>query len=130
MTRFTKDGKRLVQEHFVAIYVFHAIFGYFYKPECEEANELDRTLLDDPNFVNDIYAAIHSLPEPCGKVLLERLALKSYKEIAKELGIKVIMAQEHEHTAWRLIRRLERTKALRHYTYGFKKWEEEMEGED
>ena len=127
MTRFTKDGKMLEQEQFVAIYVFHAIFGYFYKPECEEANELDRELLRDPHFVSDIYSAIESLPEPCGKVMLERLGLKSYKDIAKMLGIRVIMVQEHEHTAWKLIRRPERTKNLRYYTEGFKKWEESFQ---
>lgn len=130
MTTFTKDGKRLEQEQIVSLFVFHGVFGYHYITECEEANELDRVLLKDPNFVSDIYAAINSLPEPCGKVMLERLAMKSYREIAKELGIRVIMVQEHEHTAWKLIRRPERTKVLRHYTEGFKKWEEEMEGED
>ena len=128
MTTFTKDGKGLEHEQIVALCVFHGIFGYHYKPECEEANELDRALFKDPNFVSDIYSAINNLPEPCGKVLLERLAMKSYKDIAKELGIKISKVQEHEHTAWRLVRRPERTKALRHYTEGFKKWEEEMEG--
>lgn len=130
MTQTTRDGNPITKEQFIALYIFHGIFGFHYYSICEEANNLDRDLIENPEFIKDIFASVNSLPEPCGKVMLERLALKSYKDIAKELGIKVVMVQEHEHTAWRLIRRSERTKALRHYTEGFRKWEEEMEGEN
>ena len=127
MTKTTRDGNLITKEQFTALYIFHGIFGFHYYSICEEANNLDRDLLENPEFMKDIYSAIESLPEPCGKVMLERLGLKSYKDIAKMLGIRAIMVQEHEHTAWKLIRRPERTKNLRHYTEGFKKWEESVQ---
>ena len=127
MTKTTRDGNLITKEQFTALYIFHGIFGFHYYSICEEANNLDRDLLENPEFMKDIYSAIESLPEPCGKVMLERLGLKSYKDIAKMLGIRAIMVQEHEHTAWKLIRRPERTKNLRNYTEGFKKWEESVQ---
>ena len=130
MTSTTREGKTITKEQFIALYIFHGIFGFHYKSICEEANNLDRELLENPEFMKDIFATVESLPHPCGEVMVQRLRGCSFKEIADSLKIRVIMAQEYEHTAWRLIRRPERTKGLRHYTEDFKKWEEEMEGED
>ena len=130
MTQTTREGNPITKEQFIALYIFHGIFGFHYKSICKEANNLDRDLLENPEFMKDIFATVESLPHPCGEVMVQRLRGRSFKEIADSLKIRVVMAQEHEHTAWRLIRRPERTKALRHYTEGFKKWEEEMEGEN
>ena len=130
MTQTTRDRKPISKEQFIALYIFHGFFGFHYYSSCEEANNLDRNLLENPEFMKDIFATVESLPHPCGEVMVQRLRGRSFKEIADSLKIRVVMAQEHEHTAWRLIRRPERTKALRHYTEGFKKWEEEMEGEN
>ena len=127
MTQTTRDGTPISKEQFVALYIFHGIFGFHYKPISEEANNLDRDLLEDPDFMKDIFTAVDNLPYPCGEVMLRRMWGHSFKEIAKSLKIRVVMAQEHDHTAWRLIRRPERTKSLRRYTEGFEKWEEELE---
>ena len=127
MTRTTRDGNPITKEQFVALYIFHGIFGFHYYSICEEANNLDRDLLENPDFMKDIFTAVDNLPYPCGEVMVRRLRGHSFKEIAKSLKIRVVMAQEHDHTAWRLIRHPERTKSLRCYTEGFKKWEEELE---
>ena len=127
MTKTTREGNPITKEQFVSLYIFHGIFGFHYYSICEEANNLDRDLLENPEFMKDIFAAVESLPYPCGEVMLRRMWGHSFKEIAKSLKIRVVMAQEHDHTAWRLIRRPERTKSLRHYTDGFKKWEETLE---
>ena len=130
MTQTTRERNPITKEQFIALYIFHGIFGFHYKSIYEEASDLDRELLENPEFMKDIFATVESLPHPCGEVMVQRLRGCSFKEIADSLKIRVIMAQEHEHTAWRLVRRPERTKGLRHYTEGFKKWEEEMEGEN
>ena len=127
MTRTTRDGNPITKEQFTALYIFHGIFGFHYYSICEEANNLDRDLLENPDFMKDIFTAVDNLPYPCGEVMVRRLRGHSFKEIAKSLKIRVVMAQEHDHTAWRLIRHPERTKSLRCYTEGFKKWEEELE---
>ena len=124
MTQTTREGNPITKEQFIALYIFHGIFGFHYKSICEEANNLDRDLLENPEFMKDIFATIESLPQPCGEVMVQRLRGCSFKEIADCLKIRVIMAQEHEHTAWKLIRGPERAKALRNYSEGFKKWEE------
>ena len=127
MTRTTRDGQPITKEQFTALYIFHGIFGFHYKFVCEEANNLDRDLIENPEFMNDIFAAVDNLPYPCGEVMVRRLSGDGFKEIAKSLKIKVVMAQEYEHTAWKLTRRPESVKSLRHYTEGFKKWEESFE---
>ena len=127
MTSTTREGKTITKEQFIALYIFHGIFGFHYKFICEEANNLDRDLIENPEFMKDIFAAVDNLPYPCGEVMVRRLRGHSFREIAQDLKIRVVMAREHEHTAWRLIRRPERTKSLRHYTEGFKKWEESFQ---
>ena len=127
MTKTTRDGKRISQEQFTALYIFHGIFGFHYYSICEEANNLDRDLLENPEFMKDIFATAESLPYPCGEVLIMRLHGKTFKEIARTLRIRKILAEEYLHKAWRLIRHPKRSKPLRHYTEDFKKWEEEYE---
>ena len=127
MTRTTRDGTPISKEQFTCLYIFHGIFGFHYKPISEEANNLDRDLLENPDFMKDIFTAVDNLPYPCGEVMVRRLRGDSFKKIAKSLKIRVVMAKEHDHTAWRLIRRPERTKSLMRYAEGFKKWEEELE---
>lgn len=127
MTRTTRDGNPISTEQFIALYIFHGIFGFHYYSTCEEANNLDRDLLENPEFMKDIFSAVESLPYPCGEILVMRLQRISFKEIAKTLKIRKILAEEYEHKAWRLIRHPNRSKALRHYTEDFKKWEDEYE---
>ena len=127
MTRTTREGNPISKEQFIALYIFHGIFGFHYYSICEEANNLDRDLLENPEFMKDIFSAVESLPYPCGEILVMRLQGLKFKEIAKTLKIRKILAEEYEHKAWRLIRHPNRSKALRHYTEDFKKWEDEYE---
>ena len=127
MTRTTRAGKPISKEQFIALYIFHGIFGFHYYSICEEANNLDRDLLENPEFIKDIFDTAESLPYPCGEVLTMRLQGNTFKEIAKTLKIRKTLAEEYEHKAWRLIRHPKRSKPLRHYTEDFKKWEESFE---
>ena len=127
MTQTTRDGNPITKEQFTALYIFHGIFGFHYYSICEEANNLDRDLLENPEFMKDIFAAVESLPYPCGEALVMRLYGHNYKEIAKTLKIRKVLVEEYEHKAWRLIRHPKRSKPLRHYTEDFKKWEESFE---
>lgn len=126
MTKTTRDGKPISKEQFVALYIFHGIFGFHYYSICEEANNLDRDLLENPEFMEDIFDTAKSLPYPCGEVLIMRLQGNTFKEIAKTLKIRKTLAEEYEHKAWRLIRHPKRSKPLRHYTEDFKKWEDSL----
>ena len=127
MTQTTRDGNPISKKEFTALYIFHGIFGFHYYSTCEEANNLDRELLENPEFMKDIFATAETLPYPCGEVLVMRLQGNTFKEISKALKIRKILAEEYEHKAWRLIRHPKRSKALRHYTEDFKKWEDAYE---
>ena len=127
MTKTTRDGNPITKEQFVALYIFHGIFGFHYYSICEEANNLDRDLLENPDFMKDIFTAVDNLPDPCGEALVMRLHGYDLKEIAKTLKIRKVLAEEYEHKAWRLIRHPKRSKPLRHYTEDFKKWEQSFE---
>ena len=126
MTQTTRDGKPISKKEFIALYIFHGIFGFHYYSICEEANNLDRDLLENPEFMKDIFATAESLPYPCGEVLVMRLQGNTFKEISKALKIRKILAEEYEHKAWRLIRHPKRSKPLRHYTEDFKKGEDSL----
>ena len=126
MTQTTREGNPITKEEFIALYIFHGIFGFHYKSICEEANNLDRDLLENPEFMKDIFDTAESLPYPCGEVLIMRLQGNTFKEIAKTLKIRKTLAEEYEHKAWRLIRHPKRSKSLRHYTENFKKWEDSL----
>ena len=127
MTKTTRDGNPITKEQFITLYIFHGIFGFHYKPISEEANNLDRDLLENPCFTKDIFTAVDNLPYPCGEALVMRLHGYDFKEIAKTLKIRKVLAEEYEHKAWRLIRHPRRSKPLRHYTKDFKKWEQSFE---
>jgi hypothetical protein len=127
MTQTTRDRKPISKEEFTALYIFHGIFGFHYYSICEEASNLDRDLLENPEFMKDIFATAESLPYPCGEVLVMRLQGNTFKEISKALKIRKILAEEYEHKAWRLIRHPKYSKALIHYTESFKKWEDAYE---
>ena len=93
MTKFTKDGKALTEEQRIALRIFHGIYGYYYKPEYEEANELDRELIENPDFIKDLFSVVYGLQSPCGEILLRRMSMMSYDDIADELGISSAKAR-------------------------------------
>lgn len=124
MTKFTKDGKALAKEQCIALRIFHGIYGYYYKPEYEEANELDRELIENPDFIKDLFSVVYGLQSPCGEILLRRMSMMSYDDIADELGISSAKARSYENQAWRNLRHPKRSKLLKHYTEDFEKLRE------
>ena len=127
MTPTTRDGQPVTKEQFAALYIFHGIFGFHYFSISEEANNLDRDLLENPEFMRDIFDTVDALVYPCGEALMWRLMGKPYEKIAKTLKISKTLVKQYENKAWRLMRHPKRSGPLRRYTEGFRKWEESFE---
>jgi DNA-directed RNA polymerase specialized sigma24 family protein len=126
MTNVTRGGTRLTHEQFIALYTFHCIFGVDFEPWADEANEIDWKLIENAEFMRDMFDTIQSLPDPCYEIFVKRLSGKRYKEIGKELKMRPVAIEEHMHKAWRLLRHPKRSKPISHYRMEFNELEKRL----